>query len=164
MNAPSFTSVLHTAWILHNAWLVLGETPVFQDPQDNEYQRADEVDLRNSTTMLDLDSYIYNVMVDPTKGNGKELLDKLEILTHCMRKARTMFVYGNEEADYAIRAATLIFYNTGGPTLSRIPLYNEENTAPIKREFDWTDEDIKHLEKMQLQAEEAWNKLRRSIL
>jgi hypothetical protein len=162
--STSTNALLNLGWILHCVWLVSTVVPVFQDPEDNQYERADEVDLRNSTTLLDLDSYLYNVMVDPTKGTGKELLDKFELITHCMRKARTMFVYGNEEADYGIRAATLIFFNSGGPTFNRIPLYNEENTAPIKREFDWTDEDIKKLEQRQLEAEAAWNKLRRSIL
>lgn len=134
------------------------------DNEDEHYERADEVDLRNSTTLLGLDSFIYNVIVDPLKGSGEELLNKLELLTHCMRKARTMFLFENEEKDYGIRAATLIFFNTGGPTFSRIPLYEEENTLPLKRQYNWTDEDIKKLEEKQAEAERAWNKLRRSIL
>uniref|UniRef100_A0A1B6FDS7 Uncharacterized protein n=1 Tax=Cuerna arida TaxID=1464854 RepID=A0A1B6FDS7_9HEMI len=134
------------------------------DDDDNNYSRAGEVDLRNSTTLIGLDSFVYDVIVDPTKGSGEELLSKLELLTHCMRKARTMFTYGNEENDYAIRAATLIFFNSGGPTFSRIPLYDEANILPLKRQYNWTDEDIKKLEEKQAEAERAWNKLRRSIL
>lgn len=139
-------------------------TTLSPDEEDNHYERAEEVNLRNSSTLLGLDSFIYNVIVDPTKGTGEELLDKFELLTHCMRMARTMFLYQNEEKDYAIRAATLKFFNHGGATFSRIPLYEEENTMPLKREYNWTDEDIKKLEEKQAEAERAWNKLRRSIL
>lgn len=161
---PTIKLLLFSVFSLCLFKFIVSSTIEPPEDEDERYERADEVDLRNSTTLLGLDSFIYNVIVDPTKGSGEELLDKLELLTHCMRKAKTMFMYQNEEKDYGIRAATLIFFNTGGPTFSRIPLYEEENTMPLKRQYNWTDEDIKRLEEKQAEAERAWNKLRRSIL
>lgn len=126
-----------------------------------------EVDDRlnqNQTLFEHIDKKIYTVIVEPENGTAEGLIEDIKFFIHCLKRSVAMWVDMGVPRDEGVRAAGLILFNYGGPTFFRIPIDDEEVSERLKRVFKWTDEDLKYLMKLQAEAEQEFDTLRKAIL
>lgn len=117
-----------------------------------------------NTLFEDTDQKIYDGMVTPKNGSlyGELLLENYTFMLACLKRAVAMWLDLSVVRDEAVRSAALTLFNMGGPRFIRVPI--NEVADGMKKAYNWTDEELKRLEELQIQCEAEWNRLRRAIL
>lgn len=115
--------------------------------------------IENDIWMLELESYIYNTVTNPTvaRGCGDELIFKMLSynghLYHVLKKIENYNLYRTVPTKEVFIVKKLLTRSKPGPSFVRIPI----DYKTLKQTYHWTDWDLNTTQHIYSEAEFLWD-------
>lgn len=135
---------------------------LFNNKYSQCYDNYNKYDKEEEPTILDiLDERVYNGIVFPYRQKPHKLFEDFQIMMNYFKRVKATWVNRTDPEDETLRQSAVTMFLNGGPTHTRLSI--PRNTPDLKKTYNWTDEQINIVSKLQDESELYWNETKMTM-